>query len=217
MPETSSNGISMVIETLYKILDLYDGSQQDVDCLPDSFRTVIGVAMKECDLGVRALDTLRSQVVEQTGFDLNPTLDNCQNKAQRLHQLLSLCFEGDPAYVYSRYVDQIRRLGKQDMVETLVLGILHGVQELIMLSQCQAATDQRQKLSEAIIELSTAAPSVPDDKLDANPYRLSHYGSGNQSVHAGTGHQGINSGGGEMYLGTNQTFNRGAGKDHQQL
>lgn len=212
MPENPSNRISTVIQTLHDILDLFK-SYQDVDCLPDPFQTVISVAMEKCDLGACALDTVRHQADEQASFDSSPALDDCQNKARRIRQLLSSCFEGDPACIYSRYVSQIRRLGKQERIETLVLGILHGIQDLPALRHGVAATGQRQKLKEAVAELSVVGPSVSDDKLDAPSYQSEHYGSGTQSIHTGSGHQGINSGAGEMYVGTNQTFNHSAGKD----
>lgn len=211
MSNPSSDAISGLIETLRGVPDLAK-SCQDAVALPDCFRVAIGIAVRECDRVACTLEVVRSQAGEQigSGSNIDTEIDLCQNKSKRLRRLLSFCFEDGPDGAYSRYIDQIQRLG-EERVETLVLGIVRGVESA--LGQYQDTEGQRSKLGEAITELLALTPSVADDKLRKPSYQLAHHGSGAQNTHLGTGHQGINSGSGAFYLGTSQTFNHGIGEN----
>ncbi|KAL2040668.1 hypothetical protein N7G274_006647 [Stereocaulon virgatum] len=107
--------------------------------------------------------------------------------------------KGDSRW-WDRYVKAARTIGKGGHVETLIQRILDDLQ--LMTSKFPEVTTSRkkEKLVEAIEEVSKMEPSLPDD-FDQMP-TCAHHRSGSQNINASNGTQNNNTGAGNQNTGT---------------
>ncbi|KAL2048193.1 hypothetical protein N7G274_000104 [Stereocaulon virgatum] len=132
-----------------------------------------------------------------------PIIEDCKTQATALQQLFEKVIpKGDSRW--DRYVKAARTIGKGGRVETLIQRVLDDLQ--LMTSKFPEATTSRrkEKLVEAIEEVSKMEPSLPDD-FDQMP-TYAYYGSGPQNINASNGTQNDNTGAGHQNTGTGSQY-----------
>ncbi|KAL2046029.1 hypothetical protein N7G274_001476 [Stereocaulon virgatum] len=128
-----------------------------------------------------------------------PTIEDCKTQATELQQLFEKVIPKGGSR-WDRYVKAARTIGKGGRVETLIQRILDDLQ--LMTSKFPEVTTSRkkEKLVEAIEEVSKMEPSLTDD-FDQMP-TYAYYGSGPQNINASNGTQNNNTGAGNQNTGT---------------
>ncbi|KAK7419107.1 hypothetical protein QQZ08_011010 [Neonectria magnoliae] len=107
------------------------------------------------------------------------------------------------------YRTSLLRLGKAHRVETLMQGILRGLDALATNRLFKTATQsQMAELKKAIDQLSNVKSSVPDSDLEGSvAQNIASGGTGNQSIISGQDHK-INSGSGKQFIANTMTFDQ---------
>ncbi|RYP70088.1 hypothetical protein DL771_005705 [Monosporascus sp. 5C6A] len=105
-------------------------------------------------------------------------LEACNVKAKLSESIFKDVAQGPEALRLQRYKTAVRREGKENTAEALVTGMMNDACDLANNSAIEAAMkDQVKGLRDAIDELSTMEPSVPNDPLGIS---FSNSGSGRQ-------------------------------------
>lgn len=184
---------------------------KDETGLPRNFKTVaaqLPLIAKLLDDAERYVEEEGKEEIEAFTSSFSPVLRDCKEKATQLRQLFEKVIPTDGDSRTGRYIKAARTIGKGGRVETLMKGILDGLQ--LLTTKLPKTTSRRgqQNLTKAIEEVSKMEPSLPDGFEDAAT--IAHYGNGSQNVNAGVGSQynhnstgNQNNGPGNQYIGTN--------------
>ena len=131
----------------------------------------------------------------------------CQDKATKLEVLFRKVIPGENASRRERYIAAIKTLGKGNVVEKLMKGMLEDVQLLVGEHSLRVATkDEAEQLAKAIQGVSAIPPSIPESELQEHNFTANYSGSGTQNnaqgeyIAQGNARQ-YNSGGGPMHFG----------------
>ena len=154
-----------------------------------------------------AEEYVNNEADESIKAAFTPTLEDCKVQAIHLQELFEKVMPEEDDSRWDRYVKAARTIGKGGRVESLVGGILDGLQLLATRFPKVMKPRGKEELAKAIEEMTGMEPSLPDgfEQTPAN----AHYGSGAQNVHLGGGNQYINgpgnqlNGPGNQYNGTN--------------
>ncbi|KAF8849318.1 hypothetical protein BDZ45DRAFT_680600 [Acephala macrosclerotiorum] len=126
------------------------------------------------------------------------SLEACNAKAKLSESIFKDVAQALEASRFERYKVAVRQVGKGNMVEVLVKGMMNDACDLVKNSAIEAAMKTQIKgLHDAIDKLSTMEPSVPNEQL-CNTF--SNYGSGSQ-FNAPRGTQNNSTGSGNQFPG----------------
>lgn len=199
------SGVITFIDTSIKV---YDSAQKDIK-LSETFQVV------RCRLPVilQILATYKSNLTPQQDSipedvceALAETLYACRTKTKNLEEIFQDIMCGPSDARHKRYLKALRRLGKGNKVEELMLGLTEYVQ-LIVNHQAVISVDQEQNamLGEIINEMKSVASSVPDKETCTETFN-SGGGPQTNNVNSGSGKQYVSNGSGNQYNAENQTF-----------
>lgn len=187
---------------------------QHLNGLPNEFKEVnrnLSLAEDTLDLAGKQLQSLALD--ESSKKAIQPVVSGCKEKAKMLQDIFEKVQKGvtnaKGGSVLDFYRTSLLRLGKAQRVETLMQGILRGLDALATNRLFRTATQsQMAQLKEAIDQLSNVKSSVPDSDFDGsgtNTQNIASGGTGNMSVITGQGHI-INPGSGKLFHAHTMTF-----------
>ncbi|KAK2595214.1 hypothetical protein QQS21_007067 [Conoideocrella luteorostrata] len=163
--------------------------------LPKEFKEVSRTLPLTEDTLSLARDQLQGTVLDDSSkIALEPIIRGCEERAKKLQAIFLKVQNGmkdtKDGSVLELYRNSLLRLGKTHRVETLMQGILRGLDALATNQLFRlAAQSHMAQLKEAINRLSTMEPSIPDSDFDSSSTIF------NQSIHSnGAGYQIHNSG-----------------------
>ncbi|RYP02732.1 hypothetical protein DL764_005662 [Monosporascus ibericus] len=197
---TSTIAVVQAISSTYKAI-------QHVRGLPDEFNEVNrNLPVAQNTLGL-AREQLQGLALDESSKEaLQPLVCGCEEKAKMLQAIFEKVEKGvknaKDGSVLDFYRTSVLRLGKAHRVETLMQGILRGLDALATNQLFRTATQsQMAELKEAINQLSNVESSVPDSDFDSpgtNSQHIASGGTGYQSNITGQDHK-VNSGSGKLY------------------
>ncbi|KAH7108965.1 hypothetical protein EDB81DRAFT_769315 [Dactylonectria macrodidyma] len=184
--------------------------------LPNEFNEVSrNLPLAQDTLGL-ARDRLQGLDLDDSSKEaLQPVVSGCEEKAKMLQDIFEKVEKGAKSakdgFVLDFYRTSLLRLGKAHRVETLMRGILKGLDALATNQLFKTATQsQMAQLKEAIDQLSNVESSVPDSDFESgtNSQHIASGGTGYQSNITGQDHK-IASGSGHLNIvsGSGHTMN----------
>ncbi|KAL6406443.1 Ankyrin repeat, PH and SEC7 domain containing protein secG [Ilyonectria robusta] len=203
----STIAVVQAISSTYKAIQHLRG-------LPNEFNEVNRNLPLAQDTLSLAHDQLQGLALDEPSKKaIQPIVSGCEEKAKMLQDIFEKVEKGTKKAKDGSVVDFYRtsllRLGKAHRVETLMQGILRGLDALATNQLFKTATrSQITQLKEAIDQLSNVESSVPDSDFEgsmANSQNIASGGTGYLSVITGQGHN-INPGSGEQYIAQTMTF-----------
>ncbi|RYP60682.1 hypothetical protein DL771_010422 [Monosporascus sp. 5C6A] len=204
---TSTIAVVQAISSSYKAIQHLRG-------LPDEFNEVNrNLPLAQDTLGL-ARDQLQGLSLDKSSKEaLQPVVCGCEEKAKMLQAIFQKVEKGvknaKDGSVLDFYRTSVLRLGKAHRVETLMQGILKGLDALATNQLFRTATQsQMAELKEAIDQLSNVESSVPDsdfENLGTNSQHIASGGTGFQSNITGQDHK-INSGSGKLFNAQTMNF-----------
>ncbi|KAH7124656.1 WD domain-containing protein [Dactylonectria macrodidyma] len=202
---TSAITVVQAISSTYKAIQHLRG-------LPNEFNEVNqNLPLAQDTLGL-ARDQLQGLALDESSKKaLQPLVSGCEEKAKVLQGIFVKVEKGmknaEDGSVLDFYRSFLLRLGKAHRVETLMQGILRGLDALATNQLFKTATQsQMAQLKGAIDQLSNVKSSVPDSDFEGSvTQNIASGGTGYQSVISGQGHK-INSGSGKQFNAHTMTF-----------
>lgn len=185
--------ISGVISIIEATKTIYDAAK-DVKGQPKAFRQVHARLVLVTEILNRARE--RAQEVDETTQEaLEPILESCKAKAEKLKIIFQKVIRMDDDTWYDRYKKALGTVGKEYKVECLMEEILKDIHVLVCGRLMGTATIAQVKdIQEAIKEMNEM-PSPLQDETRIVPQ--THQGSGNNNANTGRGAQ--HSGTGDLY------------------
>ncbi|KAH7124342.1 WD domain-containing protein [Dactylonectria macrodidyma] len=203
----STIAVVQAISSTYKAIQHLRG-------LPNEFNEVNrNLPLVQDTLGL-ARDQLQGLALDEPSKKaIQPIVSGCEEKAKILQDIFEKVEKGTKkskdGSVLDLYRTLLLRLGKAHRVETLMQGILRGLDALATNQLFKTATrSQMAQLKDAIDQLSNVESSVPDSDFEGsmtNSQNIASGGTGYLSVITGQGHN-INPGSGEQYIAQTMTF-----------
>ncbi|KAH7124516.1 WD domain-containing protein [Dactylonectria macrodidyma] len=202
---TSTITVIQAISSTYKAIQHLRG-------LPNEFNEVNrNLPLAQHTLGL-ARNQLQGLVLDGSSKKaLQPLVSGCEEKAKMLQDIFEKVEKGmknaEDGSVLDFYRSSLLRLGKAHRVETLMQGILRGLDALATNQLFKTATQsQMAQLKGAIDQLSNVKSSVADSDFEGSvTQNIATGGTGYQSVISGQDHK-INSGGGKQFNAHTMTF-----------
>jgi len=206
----------VVLGLISSIISIVDGTKQIYDAatnaqgLPEAFRDVAGrLPIVRNILGSAKLHIDQGDVDEDSCRGVKQVVEACQKKAKRLDELFHKAIPADGTSDLKRYYKAVKAYGKGNEVENLMKGMLEDVQLLACQRGMKTATQaQQEEIAQAIREVSTIAPSMPEHEFQETGFTANNSGPGTQTNYNAQGEyiaQGnarqYNSGGGPMNFG----------------
>lgn len=189
--------ISGTIDILENVTQVYD-TVKDAEDLPSAFHEV----GQRLPLVQRALRTaeehmVRVNISKDSYREMKLPAEECKTKAKRLEDIFKKVASPGKASTYENYRKAVRQGGKGYLIEVLMKELMQEVCLLAENGAIKTAMEaQVKELLNAVAELETIAPSVPDEEPSTN---FIHYGSGHQLILTGEGSQFNNTGSGTQY------------------
>jgi hypothetical protein len=201
------SGVIGLIETSIKI---YDSAQKDIK-LSETFETVrrrlpiIRDILETCKSHIEAKADLIPENVQKA---LDATLEDCDTKAMNLRGIFEKIIAGQSDGWERRYLKYLRRLGKGNKVEELMVGLTEDVQLIVNDDAVRSANQpQNAELVATIEEIKSISSSVPDEGGFSMTFG-SGGGAQTTNVNKGSGPQNNISGNGTQYNARTQTFGK---------
>ncbi|OBT83368.1 hypothetical protein VE02_08363 [Pseudogymnoascus sp. 03VT05] len=155
--------ISGVISIIEATKTIYDAAK-DAKGQPEAFRQVHARLILVIGILDRARE--RAQIVDETTQEaLEPILESCKAKAEKLNEIFQVIRKDDDKW-YDRYKTTLGTLGEEYKVECLMEEILKDIQVLVCESLMGTATDaQMREIQEAIKEMNEMPSSLQDETV----------------------------------------------------
>jgi hypothetical protein len=159
--------ISAVIAILDSSIKVYDSAQKDLK-LSETFKTVrsrlpvLLETLKTCASALQAVeDFLPVDVCEA----LETILTRCDDTAGKLRQIFEKVLPGKADTRQERYVKIVRRLGKGNKVEELMVCITEDIQLVVNHHAVKSAgPEQKSALEDIIKEMKSVQSSLPEEE-----------------------------------------------------
>jgi hypothetical protein len=183
--------ISAVISVIDASIKVYESAQKDLK-LSETFKTVgnrlpiLLDTLQTCKIHLQSIqDSLPVDVCEA----LEKILEGCDEKAGKLRQIFEKVLPGENDAWEKRYLKVIKRLGKGNKVEELMVSITEDVQLVINHHAVKSAKpEQVAELEKIIKEMKSVRSSVPEDGGQGMTFS-SGGGAQTNNVNAGSGQQ----------------------------
>jgi hypothetical protein len=200
--------ISGVISIIEATKTIYDAAK-DVKGQPEAFRQVASRLPLVTAILYKARE--RAKTLDETAQEaLEPTLESCKMKAEKLEKILRKVVRTDDDKWLDRYKKAVGTLGKQGRVEELMEGILKDIHVIACEKLMGTATvAEVNEIKEAIKQMKDMPSSLQDETGDA--LHQQHSGSGDNigatgeavlNLHKGTGDQYHNEIAGDAQFGS---------------
>jgi hypothetical protein len=199
-------GISAIITLLDASIKVYDSARNGMK-LPETFESVqrrlpvILHILQACENNLESGKVSTSSDVYEA---LENILDSCSENARKLREIFEMVIPGERDTWEKRYAKVIRRLGKGNKVEELMVSLTQDVQLVVNHHAVNSATpEQNVELDHILKEMKSVRSSTSEGEHTALAF---HSGGGAQTnnVNSGNGQQ-INN---NSHVGT-QNFHSG--------
>ncbi|KAJ5161709.1 hypothetical protein N7492_007101 [Penicillium capsulatum] len=201
-------GISAVISILDASIKAYDSARNDIK-LSETFDIVrrrLPVILDTLKTCKSHMESKKESIPKDVCEALEKTVDDCDTKATNLRGIFERIIPGPRDTWTKRYLKVLRRLGKGNKVEELMLRLTEDVQLIVNHDAIRSANQPQKVELEAIIdEMKSVTSSVPDEESSAMN-SSSAGGPQTTNVNNGTGKQYNNSGNGKQYNAETQNF-----------
>ena len=159
--------ISAIITILDSSIKVYDSAQKDLK-LSETFETVrsrlpvLLETLKTCASDLQQVeDSMPADVCEA----LETLLIRCDETAGKLRQIFEKVLPGKADTRQERYVKIVKRLGKGNKVEELMVCITEDIQLVVSHHAVKSAgPEQRRALEEIIREMRSVQPSLSEEE-----------------------------------------------------
>jgi hypothetical protein len=203
--------ISAVIFLVEGSIKIYDSAQKDIK-LSEIFEIVrrrLPVILHTLATCKANLETRIDSITEDDDKALEATLDVCYIKAGNLNEIIQKIVPGESDTREQRYLKILRKLGKGNKVEELMLGLAEDVQLLVNHDAVKSANQSQNAELEAIIDEMKSVISGPKEESSTMNFNNGDRPQTN-SIQRGSGNRFDISGGGQQYNAKTQNF----GKNH---
>ncbi|KAJ5438022.1 uncharacterized protein N7458_009020 [Penicillium daleae] len=200
--------ISAVISIIDASVKVYDSARKDLK-LPETFDTVgrrLPIILDTLNTCKSNLEPSKDTMSEDVCQALGKIIDVCDEKARKLREIFEKTMPGEKDTWEKRYSKVVRRLGKGNKVEDLMIAITQDVQLIVNQHAVNSATpEQKAELEEIIEEMKSLPPSISKEENPAMSFVV-HGGKMTSMVHTGSGEHKIVTDSGRMYIADHQTF-----------
>jgi hypothetical protein len=188
--------LSAIIGIINASIKIYDSARKDLK-LSETFDTVgrrLPIVLETLQRCEKHLQSLQNSLPPDACEALERLLENCDDKASRLRQIFERVIPGEQDAWKTRYLKVIRRFGKGNMVEELMLSITEDVQLVVNHRAVQSAKpEENAELEKIIKEMKFIKPSLPEEESCAISFN-SAGGTQTNNVNSGSGQQINNNG-----------------------
>lgn len=199
------SGIITIIETSIKT---YDSAQKDLK-LSKTFEAI----RHRLPIILDILTTCKSHIEAKTDPIPDPackalekTLDDCDTKVTNLRVIFEKTIPGQSDKWKERYMKALRRLGKGNQVEELMIGLTEDVQLIVNHDAVRSANQpQNEDLETIIEEMNSVTSSVSDEERSTMNFSTGG-GAQTNNVNSGSGTQYVSNGSGKQYNAETQNF-----------
>lgn len=190
------DGISAVIAIIDYSIQTYKSAPKDLE-FSKTFET-IGRRLPRILLILRTcqshLDSIQGSLLTDVCEVLEKTLDTCGEKAAKLRGIFEKVIPGDKDAWKKRYIKVVRKLGKGNKVEELMISITEDVQLIVNHDAVKSAKpEQNLELENIVKEMKSVESSVPVEEGSASTFNSSG-GAQTNNVNSGSGQQINNNG-----------------------
>ncbi|KAK5399987.1 hypothetical protein LTR06_011353 [Exophiala xenobiotica] len=183
--------ISAVISIIDASIKMYESAQKDLK-LSETFRIVgsrlpiLRDTLLTCESHLQPIrDSLPADVCEA----LEKTLEACDEKAGKLRQIFEKVLPGEHDAWEKRYVKVVKRFGKGNKVEELMVSITEDVQLVVNHHAVKSAKpEQMVELEKIVKEMKSVRSSLPEEESSGMTFN-SQGGAQTNNVNAGSGQQ----------------------------
>jgi hypothetical protein len=183
--------ISAVIAILDSSIKVYDSAQKDLK-LSETFKTVrsrlpvLLETLKTCASDLQPVeDSLPADVCEA----LETILIRCDETAGKLRQIFEKVLPGKADTRQERYVKIVKRLGKGNKVEELMVCITEDIQLVVNHHAVKSAGPEQMRALEEIIKELRSVQSTLSEEEDRGMTFNSQGGAQTNNVNSGHGQQ----------------------------
>ncbi|KAK5399989.1 hypothetical protein LTR06_011355 [Exophiala xenobiotica] len=160
--------ISAVIGIIDASIKIYEGAQKDLK-LCDTFQVVgrrLPIIRNTLQTCMSHLQPIRDSLPTDVCEALEKVLEACDEKAGKLRQIFEKVLPGENDAWEKRYVKVVKRFGRGNKVEELMVSITENVQLVVNHHAVNSAKpEQMAELEKIIKEMKSARSSVPEEKI----------------------------------------------------
>ncbi|KAJ5520025.1 hypothetical protein N7463_000478 [Penicillium fimorum] len=199
--------ISAVIALIEASIKIYDSAQRDIK-LSETFTVVrrrLPIIIHTLETCIDNLEPRKDSIPEDVCEALEATLYVCRTKARNLEEIFQKTVPGENDTREKRYLKVLRRLGKGNKVEELMLGLAEDVQLLVNHDAVKSASQSQNSELEAIINEMKSVISGPENESSTMNFN-SGGGPQTNNVQRGSGNLYAVNGGGTQYNAETQNF-----------
>ncbi|KAJ6051504.1 TPR repeat protein [Penicillium canescens] len=159
--------ISAIITLVETSIKIYDSAQRDVKLLKtfEVVRRRLPVIIHTLVACKSNLELKGDSIPEDVCQALDKTLDVCEVKALNLRGIFEKIIPGESDTRDQRYLKILRRLGKGNKVEEIMLGLTEDVQLIVNLDVVKSANQhQNAELENIVQEMKSIISLAPDEE-----------------------------------------------------
>ncbi|KAJ9493515.1 hypothetical protein H2202_011017 [Exophiala xenobiotica] len=160
--------ISAVIGIIDASIKIYEGAQKDLK-LCDTFQVVgrrLPIIRNTLQTCMSHLQPIRDSLPTDVCEALEKVLEACDEKAGKLRQIFEKVLPGENDAWEKRYVKVVKRFGRGNKVEELMVSITENVQLVVNHHAVNSAKpEQMAELEKIIKDMKSARSSVPEEKI----------------------------------------------------
>jgi hypothetical protein len=184
-------GISAVITIIDASIKTYDSARKDMK-LSETFESVgrrLPIILDILRTCKNDLEPRKDPIPPEACEALEKILDACDEKAGKLREIFEKVIPGEKDAWEQRYLKVVRRLGKGNKVEELMISITQDVQLVVNNHAVKSAKPaQNVELENIIKEMKSVKSSVPEEESTSMTFNSSG-GAQTNNVNSGGGQQ----------------------------
>src|SRR6266498_337442 len=164
------NGIAAVIGIIETSIKIFDSARKDAK-LNETFEAVrrrLPVILDTLHTCKNHLESIKGSMPADVCEALENILDACDEKARKLREIFEKVLPGEHDAWEKRYLKVIKRFGKGNKVEELMVSITQDVQLIVNNHAVKSAKpEQNVELENIIKEMKSVRSSVPEEESSA--------------------------------------------------
>jgi CO dehydrogenase nickel-insertion accessory protein CooC1 len=201
--------ISAVISVIEASIKAYDSAKKDAK-LPEMFETVrrrLPIILNTLAICQNNLEPRKHSIPRNVCEALNATLVICRTRAKDLEKIFQKIVPGESDTGEQRCLKVLRRLGKGNKVEELMLGLAEEVQLVINHDAVKSANQAQNADLEGIRNEMKSFISRSDDEISTMNVNTGN-GAQTNNVQRSSGNSYTVNGDGRQYFGQIQNFGK---------
>ncbi|KAI7973072.1 hypothetical protein EIK77_004349 [Talaromyces pinophilus] len=184
-------GISAVIGILDASIKICNSARNDKK-LPETFETIgrrLPIILETLQTCKDHLEPIKDSIPADVCEALEKILDACDEKAGKLREIFEKVIPGEQDTWEKRYLKIIRRFGKGNKVEELMISITQDVQLIVNNHAVKSVKpEQSAELENIIKEMKSVKSSIPEEENSGMAFN-SGGGAQTNNVNSGSGQQ----------------------------